>query len=106
MLLDRREWPLDTVRVHWHPLVDLKPRRLRSRFRAKYFQENLRRRRPKKAAMARALPRLEDEHGVSDAHDVFYACGVPICQSNAAMAGSPADGLRIVRAVNANARFV
>src|SRR6266513_2446929 len=33
---DRREWPLGTVRVHWHPFCcDLQPRRLRSRFRAK-----------------------------------------------------------------------
>src|SRR4026207_347029 len=38
MPLVRREWPLYAVRVHWHPFCcDLQPRRLRSRFRAKFF---------------------------------------------------------------------
>src|SRR5438552_18677981 len=34
---DRREWPPGTVHVRWHPCVDLKPGRLKPRFRAKIF---------------------------------------------------------------------
>ena len=49
---------------------------------------------------------LEDDHRVADADEIFHSCGVPICEANATMTCRPADRLRIIRAVNADARFV
>ena len=49
---------------------------------------------------------LENDDGVAFADEVFHAGGVPVGEANAAVAGGAADGLRIVRAVNADAGFV
>src|SRR3982074_1389606 len=48
---------------------------------------------------------LENNHCVSDAHEIFHARGVPVCEANTTVTCSPSYGLRIVRAVNADARF-
>ncbi len=49
---------------------------------------------------------LEDDHGVAEADEVFHSCGVPVCKTDATVTCRPADRLRIIRAVNADARFV
>src|SRR5882762_8024117 len=103
--------------------VDLKPRRRRWRFRAKYFR---------KLSVATALchrayvplaqfhasterggyssPEGEQESinldHVSGTDEIFHACGVPVRQPNATVAGGAPDRLWIVRAVNPDARFV
>ena len=125
---DRREWPPDIVRVHWHPFgCDLQPRRLRSRFRAKNFREiqggsaspktvlSWRALAPLHvAARGRRLHRrvednafhLKDEHGIPHAHEVFHPRGVPVGEANAAVARSPSNCFRIIRAVNTDPGFV
>jgi hypothetical protein len=50
--------------------------------------------------------RLENEHGVTDTDEVFHPRSIPICQPNAPVARGPTDCLRIVRAMNPNARLV
>src|SRR5262245_10571109 len=49
---------------------------------------------------------LENDYGVPDAYEVFYARGVPVGEANATMARGATDCLWIIRAVNADARFV
>src|SRR6266480_2034579 len=51
-------------------------------------------------------PNSKNNDRVPYAHEVFDARGVPVRQSNAAMTGRAADGLRIVGAVNADAGSV
>src|SRR2546421_6888773 len=48
----------------------------------------------------------ENYDRVADADQVFDANGVPVRQTNAAVACCPADRLRIIRSVNADAGFV
>src|SRR5215831_9850278 len=135
---DCREWPLYTVRVHWHPLFAIyQPRRLRSRFRAKnlygIWLGLVRRAGPTLAAVCHRRegsgvgapsrrhrlrpeggpppsvairPRLKDDYGVPDAHQVFHARGVPVGEANATVARSAANCLRIICAVNTDAGFV
>src|SRR4029453_9342413 len=49
---------------------------------------------------------LKDNHRISDAYEFFHARGIPVGEANTAVAGSAANRLRIVRAVNADAGFV
>src|SRR4051812_32924408 len=49
---------------------------------------------------------LENDHGVSDAHELFHARGIPVGEANTPVAGSAANCLRIIRAVNTDAGFV
>src|SRR6266487_146914 len=49
---------------------------------------------------------LKNEDCIADADEVFHPRGVPVCQANAAVTGGTANCLRIVRAVNADARLV
>src|SRR6266481_3419902 len=48
----------------------------------------------------------KNDHRISDAHQVLYSRGVPVCQTNATVTRSAANCLGIIRAVNADARFV
>src|SRR5438876_3606791 len=107
MLLDRREWPPDTVRVHWHPLYcGLKPRRLRSRFRAKNFKKICGEAAANSTRGRVRSPGSENDDSIAYTHEVFHARSVPVRQPNAAVTCGAADCLWIVRAVNADARFV
>src|SRR5919108_5140099 len=97
---------------------DLKPRRWMSRFGAKYFQggstsPNAMLRTRGKAQILGGSPafrqrvednafHLENDHRIPDAHEILYARGVPIREANAAVTRGTANGLRIVRAVNAD----
>src|SRR5947199_2632686 len=124
---DRREWPPGAVRVRWHPLYcDLKPRRLRARFRTKNLREIFNSGSASPKTMADESPKaqiwrqgrlfcqrvennafhLEDNHCVPDANEVFHACGVPVREANATVTCGSANGFGIVCAVNADARFV
>ncbi len=52
------------------------------------------------------MAQLKNDHGIADAYEIFHASGVPVGQTNTAVACGAADRLRIVRAVNADARLV
>ena len=49
---------------------------------------------------------LKNDYGIPRAHEVFHACGVPVGEANTAVAGSAANCLRIIRAVNTDAWLV
>src|ERR1041385_2221615 len=49
---------------------------------------------------------LENDHGIAYGNDVLHSRGVPVGQSNAAMAGGPTDCFRIVGPVNADTWLV
>ena len=49
---------------------------------------------------------LKNNYCVAHAHQVFHPRGIPVCKTNATVTCGAANCLRIVRAVNANARFV
>ena len=48
----------------------------------------------------------ENKDSIPDAHEIFHPRGVPVCQTNAAVTGGAADGLGIVRTVDADAGLV
>src|SRR5438270_2794369 len=48
----------------------------------------------------------ENDYGVAHADEVFDANGVPVSETNATVTCCPADRLRIIRSVNADAGFV
>src|SRR5206468_5131819 len=49
---------------------------------------------------------LENDHGVSNAHEIFHARGVPVRKANATVTRGAANSLGIVCAMNANTRLV
>ena len=49
---------------------------------------------------------LENDYGIPHAHEVLHARGVPVGQSNTAVACGAANCLRIIRAVNTDAGFI
>ena len=53
-----------------------------------------------------AATESKNDDRVADADEVFDARGVPVGQADAAVASGTADGLRIVRAVDADAGLV
>src|SRR5260370_20262383 len=80
-------------------VVDLKPRRLRSRLRTRNFWNE-------SCDAQSAAAESENDNGVANADEVFDARGVPVGQSNTAVTCGPTYGLRIVRSVDTDARFV
>src|SRR4030095_16901685 len=103
---------------------DLQPRRLRSRFRAKFLwlrwigwkarpllrirygsEDDGRKIARRRSQLANAF-HLENDHCISHAHEILHARGVPVGEANAPVARSAANCLRIIRAVNTDARLV
>src|SRR5260370_12631393 len=113
MPLDRREWPPGIVRVHWHPCCcDLKPRRLRARFRAKFFYCHPERREGSHkswlitqssldvpAAVVRSLASVRDDdqellehnHGIPFAHQILHPHALPFPAPNATVSYCPSN---------------
>src|SRR5881398_3572416 len=56
--------------------------------------------------MTEHVPPSENDDGIADADQVFDAGGIPVGQTNASVAGSATDRLRIIGSVNADAGFV
>ncbi len=49
---------------------------------------------------------LENDHGIPGAHKILHSRGVPVGEANTTVARGAANGLGIIRAVNADAGFV
>ena len=52
------------------------------------------------------MPRLENDNCSPNAHEILHARSVPVGEANASVASSAANCLRIIRAVNTDARLV